>query len=300
MLTVLLTAAALAAPWVHEPTDARIGFNPDWTVTQGGSMVSGQLAQAVHVPTGGGLIVRAQPTSAILDLPERVLNRVGDVEAGMSADRYAMVVALSQEDEALILNTRYLGFSDVAGARVGRWVFFTDATDTEPGRMWWHTTWRTSSHFLEIISWVPDDRSRPFMAAMRTLEGNVGPAGAWQPGAALLYRKPVGKCDGPASVDRMAAVARSKQYAVAKAALRVPSAHPNTSAIVELGILGAFIADADACVQEMASSVGACSVHERRSDTQRSKEMQQAVVRCLETAERSSLAVEALLGSTEP
>ncbi len=285
MLLIGIAAAALAAPWTHAETDVRIDFPDSWTpveVDVQTQLVPGQLLQVVHEPTGGGAVVRAQPVVELLAMPPRILERVGDVEAAMAADRYARVVMLSQEDKVLEDATVYLGISDVVGARVGRWAFTTPATESDPERLWWHATWRTSTHFVELIGWVPTDRIAPFAAAMRTVERNLGAASGWAPGSAMLFRDTRAKCEGPAAADRMRAIAASQAYAQGKAAVQADATDASATVLAELTLLGELLTQADRCVRESALDNKACSVYERASDSARSVAVQQGIVGCLD------------------
>ena len=48
----------MTGDWVDAPDDVRVAFPSAWTWTPGGSLLDGQLVQAVHGPTGGGAVVR--------------------------------------------------------------------------------------------------------------------------------------------------------------------------------------------------------------------------------------------------
>jgi hypothetical protein len=255
--------------WADAASDVTIDFPADWRVAAGGTLVEGQLVQAAHLPTGGGLAVRVDPISDWV-LPDRVRERIGDVDAAASADRWAQALAASQTDGSAD-RTVYLGLSDVAGARVGRWVFTEPAHDGEPARVWWHAVWRSETHWAQVVAWVPEDRFPAFLPAMRELETRLGTS--WTAPAALLFRAEAG-CDGPASVDRMAAVASSRRFAAAR--------QKGATGLDELRQIGGLLAITEACTKDVAKEVRACTLHDRVSDTDRSKRAQQALVTCID------------------
>lgn len=276
----LFAAAALAeaGPWSDPASGLQVAFPDGWTWTPGGAVLDGQLVQATHTPTGGGAVVRVEPFDAAA-LPEVVRARIGDVAAALSADRYAEALALSQTDGSAD-RTLYLGFSDTAGARVGRWVFYEPATGTDPARIWWHAFWQQGDQYGQLVAWVPEDRFTTFLPAMRALEASLGTTTGYSPPAALLV-KHEGACDGPASVDRMAAIAASGPYADARAALRDGAWTADALALAEIRALGALVAGVDGCVRQRAREVRACTVHEKASDTARSQRLQAEVTACL-------------------
>lgn len=273
----LLVGAAWA--WTDPATGLSVDLPTGWTEVPLTVTLGGAVFQATNDATGGGLVVRALPFDAA-SLPESVRAKVGDVDAALSADRVAQATALSQDDGSAA-HTVYLGLSDVAGARVGRWVFAAAPVGTDPPRLWWQVYWRSNTYVGQIVAWVPADHVAAFVPAMRAVETALSTTDGYAPPAALLFRA-TGGCDGPASVDRMAAIAASSPFQAATAALATGAWTDNARALTELGALGTLLSATDACVKRAASDVRACEVWERPSDTDRSHALQTAVVACID------------------
>ncbi len=269
LIASLGTTSALA--WTDPTSGAEVPLPPDWSLVSVTLPLDGSLVQAVHAPTGGGFVVRVQPYDPSM-LPAKVQMRVGDVEAALSADRFVQALAASQPDVGAD-HTVYLGFSDTTGARVGRWVFADPPTATEPARVWWHATWRVATGWAQLVAWVPETRLADFVPAMRAVEWGLGRVDGQAPPAALLWRTD-GSCDGPASVDRMAAIAHTARFGVARA--RTPDR------ATELATLGGLVTDVDRCIEIAAKSANACELWEKASATERSAKAQAALVACVD------------------
>lgn len=289
-----LVAAASAATFDHPPADLRVGFGDDWTWAPGGDLLDGQLVAATHTPTGGGAIVRADPFDPAM-VPALVREQVGDVDAAVSGDLLAKALVAGQTDGSHD-RTVYLGLSDVAGPRIGRWVLLMPADGDEPERLWWHATWRTATHVAQLVAWAPSRHAPAFTAAMRALEPALGSVSGREPPATLLHRHN-GACDGPASLDRMAAVAASASFPRAKAALASGDWTPAGRTVAELRAIGLLLGGLDACVPVAARRTRACDVWERDSDSPRSAAIAAAATACLD-ADRS--VQRALTGALTP
>ena len=136
-----------------------------------------------------------------------------------------------------------------------------------------HATWRVATGWAQLVAWVPAARLSDFVPAMRAVESGLGRVDGLPPPAALLWRTD-GGCDGPASIDRMAAIAHTTRFATARAA--------TTDRATELATLGALVQDVDRCVEFAAKDARACELWEKSSTTDRSVAAQTALVACVD------------------
>lgn len=270
-LITLALVAPVARAWTDPASGAEVPLPTGWSEVPVTLPLDGALVQAVHAPTGAGLVVRVQAYDPSM-LPAKVQVRVGDVEAALSADRFVQALAASQPAEATDA-TVYLGLSDTTGPRVGRWVFTEPPHDAETARVWWYATWRVATGWAQLVAWVPAARLAEFVPAMRAVEWGLGRIDDQPPPAALLWRTD-GGCDGPASVDRMAAIAHTTRFATARAA--------TTDRATELATLGALVNDVDRCVETAAKAARACELWEKDSTTERSFTAQTALIACVD------------------
>lgn len=225
--------------------------------------------------------------------PPWILQQIGDIDAAVSADRYATAIALSQDDDSRD-HTLYLGLSDVVGARVGRWVFAMPATDVDPARIWWHATWRTKTHYAQLVAWAPQTALPAFLPAMRDMETHLTTTDGYVVPATLLAERS-GACQGPAGLDRMATIASSGVYIDARARLTSGSWTDLGRAEAEIQSLGVLIAATEDCVRSAATKAHACEVWERVSDTDRSRALTTGVQACLADDKASRKALDRAL-----
>ena len=276
MIAIFVAAAlAGAGAWTDVGRDVKVDWPAGWTWTPGGALFDGQLVQAVYGPTGAGAVVRFSPVAAV-DLPAAALGRLADVDGALSAERWAETIAHSQTDGSE-RNTRYLGPSDVAGSRVGRWVFVADVPG-EPSRLWWHATWRTPTGFGHLVAWAPVQTADAFVIAMRGVERGLGTVSGWRAPDALLWQAASG-CDGPASLDRIVAIAAAPGFAQARVAI---SRRPvGDRGVAEITAIGGLLERAKRCLEPAAKAARACSVHDRVGDGARSSALRAAYDACL-------------------
>ena len=287
----LLGLAALTLGWDDPGGRFILPLEPDWVVwADAPSVLPGQSLRARHVPTGGGLALRALDAATLTDLRARGTRGV-DVEAVLSPDRLARAAQMSQnEDEQS--STVFVGPADGAGAHLGRWVLTPTPAPGEAPRVYWQLFWRTDGEFHQLIAWAPLSDGARFVTAMRAFERGLTTPG-YTPPKTVLYDAGRDGCGPPVRADRAEALRLSRRFEEARGVLREswdrrlaaetgPMPAELGLQLAELRVMGLLYRLAESCVQSEARARRDCEVEEGPAVGARNLAFQEGIVRCMD------------------
>lgn len=245
-----------------------------------------EALRARNTWTGAGFALQSWTREALLSARPR-LERALDVDAVMSGDRIAALIQREQ-DAKTVGPTVYLGPADGVDSTLGRWVYLPPE---QPRRVWWQVIWRSQDDIHQLVAWCPIEEFGRCALDFRELEGAV--RRDWQPPTTVLFDSGQERCGAPLHADRARAMRASVRFDEARSLMRraleryreAPSPPLPADAalrLAELSSSDALYRGAEACVHRAARDRRVCEVQEGPAADQADRDLQEAVVACMD------------------
>ena len=236
----------------------------------------GQLEDLVPGQTGAAarsaemaLVTREEPAAPhIAAVDPFTAQQVQDVDGFISGET---LLSRQRQKAGDTVKTLYQGASDHPS--VSRWVHITPST----GLVWWRLAWRQGDQLQQVMAWAPADELDVLAAAMMELEEGT----AWSPSPPMLLVA-AGTCDETATVSRNSMIEASARHEDALAAI----ARREGGMRLHLAGRAILSRSAESCLTEVAPKMGVCRVYAGEAITERDRDIEGEVARCMDKREK--------------
>ena len=145
--------------------------------------------------------------------------------------------------------------------------------------VWWHATWRTATHFGQLVGWDTREHVAELFAAMRELEAGLGSASGYRAESRLAWADKSRGCESTDQVDRARSIRESEAHAALAAEAATWDVEPR---LRELDGIAELVATVNHCVELEAGRSNLCAVAEVEGGPR--SPFEERVTACLDSA----------------